>query len=315
MQKKEIIFQNIGKNVETFNSYDEMINYSGLNYEVAHAPVYSFLPENKEYNRIEGKRLIYNKNTGQPINVMTDSYKIIQNADAFSIIKPFFGDIKPVWSGAIDNGAVAFMQCSIGKTINISGDKINRYLFIVNSHDGSSSLKISFSPVRQACDNMLVQLMRVPCYASIKHTTNASAQIFDVESALIAEKVYARTMEETFLKLRDYRITQNQIEYVINTVVGNEETQENTDITITVPAKEISSRKKNLIEKMKQYVKYGVGQEYHENSALWLFNGISSFYQNEYVNKNSELQLKSVLNGNVNRKSLIALKTIEELCQ
>jgi hypothetical protein len=87
MKKKELVFNNIGKNVNQFSDFDEMFKYSGLDYKVGTTQTYFQIHGTKDYKPLEDKQCIYNIDTNEPLGVVGRGYNIIQNRDAFKIIK------------------------------------------------------------------------------------------------------------------------------------------------------------------------------------------------------------------------------------
>ena len=60
---------------------------------------------------------------------------------------------------------------------------------------------------------------------------------------------------------------------------------------------------KNIFNGMVQAIHEGVGQDIMQSgNALWLLNGITSFYQNNATYKNNEVKLASIMDGNVAKK-------------
>ena len=65
---------------------------------------------------------------------------------------------------------------------------------------------------------------------------------------------------------------------------------------------DITTNGKNLIEKAKNAIYTGVGQEISEKgTGLWLVNGITSFYQNHQDTKDIEYKFDSISNGVIQR--------------
>jgi phage/plasmid-like protein (TIGR03299 family) len=93
------------------------------------------------------------------LGVVGERYKVLQNEELFQ-----FGDNLldgGTWetAGSIKNGTVVFGSLALDRNINLDpngrGDKINSYLLVHTSHDGSLAIQASVTPVRVVCQNTL----------------------------------------------------------------------------------------------------------------------------------------------------------------
>ena len=63
--------------------------------------------------------------------------------------------------GALGKGEKVWVLAKLPDSILINGvDKVDQYILIVNSHDGSGSLKIFLTPIRVVCNNTLTMALR-----------------------------------------------------------------------------------------------------------------------------------------------------------
>lgn len=62
--------------------------------------------------------------------------------------------------GALGNGEKVWVLAKLPDSILINGvDKVDQYILVVNSHDGSGSLKIFLTPIRVVCQNTLTMAL------------------------------------------------------------------------------------------------------------------------------------------------------------
>jgi phage/plasmid-like protein (TIGR03299 family) len=293
-----VLFNNVGCSVEQYSDYDEMFKYSGLDYEVIDEPVYNF-----DGVGVPNCKCTTNTSTGKPIGIVGSNYEVIQNKDVFGCIKDHFNEITPVWSGALDNGKVAYLQCKINKTIELGkGDTIDRYIFLSNSFDGSSSIRILFTPIRQVCDNMLSKMLRQQSILSIKHTRSANEKILNIPDIMVSEMMFSNQLGEYLTGLSTIQVSNKVVSAVIMEHVAGIEgiTSVKTHGGLSkVPIEEISVVKRNIINTMYSIVESGKGQNYHRGTALWLYNGISTYYNNNKNYSDASKQLMNLVNGNV----------------
>ena len=128
----------------------------------------------------------FDKNQNDILGVVGERYKVLQNEDLFS-----FGDNiidgggRWETAGSIKNGRIVFgsiaLQDSITLDPNGRADKIDNYLLINTSHDGSVAIQASITPVRVVCANTLNLAL------TAFKGKNASKQSFKIRHTQTAE--------------------------------------------------------------------------------------------------------------------------------
>jgi phage/plasmid-like protein (TIGR03299 family) len=128
----------------------------------------------------------FDTNQNDILGVVGERYKVLQNEDLFS-----FGDNiidgggRWETAGSIKNGRVVFgsiaLQDSITLDPNGRADKIDNYLLINTSHDGSVAIQASITPVRVVCANTLNLAL------TAFKGKNASKQSFKIRHTQTAE--------------------------------------------------------------------------------------------------------------------------------
>jgi hypothetical protein len=79
-------------------------------------------------------------------------------------------------AGSIKNGTVVFGSLALDRQTDLDpkgrGDKVNNYLLVHTSHDGSLAIQASVTPVRVVCQNTL--------NAAVGHKGNRAKQSFRI---------------------------------------------------------------------------------------------------------------------------------------
>jgi phage/plasmid-like protein (TIGR03299 family) len=124
------------------------------------------------------------------LGVVGKRYNVLQNEELFE-----FGDNlldgggRWETAGSIKNGTVVFGSLALERETvldpNGVGDKVNTYLLVHTSHDGSLSIQASVTPVRVVCQNTLnMALHGVKQSFKIRHTQNKDGKIIAAREAL-----------------------------------------------------------------------------------------------------------------------------------
>lgn len=133
----------------------------------------------------------FNSEQNDVLGVVGERYVPLQNEDLFD-----FGDLMldggGRWetAGSIKGGRQVFGSLALEReTIldpNGVSDKVNTYLLINTSHDGSVAIQASITPVRVVCANTLNLALKGKAKQSfkIRHTSTASGKVAQAREAL-----------------------------------------------------------------------------------------------------------------------------------
>jgi hypothetical protein len=73
--------------------------------------------------------------------------------------------------------------------------------------------------------------------------------------------------------------------------------------TRNINHEDIKTRGRNLFLGVRECLESGIGQEGQERgTAMWLMNGLTSYYQNEATERSAEIKMDSILDGNIYNK-------------
>jgi hypothetical protein len=97
--------------------------------------------------------------TCQPLGVVSSSYRIFQNRQAFDFMDELVGEKLAIYetAGALRGGRRVWMLARIPKELRVGNtdDTILPYVLLANSHDGSLALRVIPTTVRVVCQNTL----------------------------------------------------------------------------------------------------------------------------------------------------------------
>ena len=144
----------------------------------------------------------FDRNKNDVLGVVGERYVPLQNEDLFD-----FGDLMldggGRWetAGSIKGGRQVFGSLALERETvldpNGVGDKVNTYLLINTSHDGSVAIQASITPVRVVCANTLNLALgqrgrngSVKQSFKIRHTATASGKVQQAREALGLANAY-----------------------------------------------------------------------------------------------------------------------------
>ena len=97
-------------------------------------------------------------------------------------------DLRP---GSLQGGKKVWMLAKMPDRYIIAGDEIAPYLVVMNSHDGSSGIKVAMTPIRVVCQNTLnLALNSAKRIWTTKHTENVMSRVHEARETLLLAEAY-----------------------------------------------------------------------------------------------------------------------------
>ena len=146
----------IGTVVEECPCAGEAVRLAGLDWKVEQKDVYTAGGQ-----LIPGYKANVRDSDQSVLGVVSDRYQVVQNEEAFAFTDELLGQgIRYETAGSLQGGRRTFILAKLPERFIIAGDEITPYFVIMNSHDGSCSIKAAMTPVRVVCQNTLNLALR-----------------------------------------------------------------------------------------------------------------------------------------------------------
>lgn len=264
-------------------STQDALQKGGLDFKVLKLPNIHILPTGDEIisedsfftlrddvNKVLGSRL------GKDYNVM-------QNQEALNLADEILqsGTATIETAGAIDDGKKVFICLKVNKDIIVgSNDKVEQYLLICNSHDGTMSITAKFTNVRVVCNNTLQMALRQGSGVKVRHTINANSRLQEAVRlmGMITDNTGINT--DAYNKMAETIISKEEMfNYFGNIFMTSAEIgaiqsgQKATEV--------LSTRKQNILSEVLSFSNSGIGQSMAmkgSNHTLWsAYNGVTGY--------------------------------------
>ena len=268
------------------------------------------------YNLCENAFGTYRTDYNIPLGVVKSKYTPVQNKEAFTFFDSAIGKNSARWqtAGFFGNGEKIFVSAKLPDNILVNGDPVENYLVFTNSHDGTSGVKILFTPIRIICQNTLNAAIRgASNYVTFRHTSNVHSKINIAQEILGITKVKIQETNEYYNFLNTIKVTDDQVvDYICKQVLTDEESfrlkdtgHHNKELIYrsygAMQDAKISTRKMNVINDIWDYYQGGIGQKEIAGTAWGAFNAISGYYSN-IDNSEGTKRMDSLLYGDKSRK-------------
>jgi len=270
-------------------------------------------------NTMATMRLDSNKSLG----IVSDKYGIVQNEDAFKFVDMFCSgkfadrDNTPVIEtcGVLGNGERVFVTAKFPQSIVLDAkrdDLVDMYVVFTTSHDGTGSVRCMVTPVRVVCNNTLNWAMENNIgRIAFRHSSKVMSRLdlLNKENAEFAykalnvAKVYSESLAQSFEHLRNIKLAERDLDNIIAQVVLAPDAAKDFLQNHDINSDAIKTRGRNIFLGVKECLENGIGQEGQERgTAMWLMNGMTSYFQNEATERSEEIKFDSIMDGNIYKK-------------
>lgn len=184
----------LGQELSKGASIDQWRVEAGLNWSVGRAQIKFDAP------RIEGderciatykgdSEVLYRSDTHAQLGIVTDRYKVVQPAEVMEFFRDVVGTggMELETAGSLDGGKKVWALAKTGQDFRIRGtDKVEGYLLLSTSFDGSMATRAQFTSVRVVCNNTL-QMAAADTKGAIKipHSTDFDARGVKIDLGIL----------------------------------------------------------------------------------------------------------------------------------
>ncbi len=205
---REKPWHGIGTFVQDVPDSKEAIRLAGLDWKVVQQNVYT-----DGGILVPGYRANVRDTDQSVFGVVSDRYQVVQNEEAFAFTDELLGGgVTYETAGALQGGRRTFILARLPQRFIIAGDEIMPYFVIMNSHDGSCSIKAAMTPVRVVCQNTLNLAFRNAKRTWMtKHTSNIMDRIDDARMTLQFAERYMAEMGKGVDELAHKHLTDRKV--------------------------------------------------------------------------------------------------------
>ena len=339
----------IGKNVSDCNTAAEVMDKAGLNFTVDKCPVVAKMPfrigSNNELNEYNGDfsyggdiyrsvsdcYATYRTDLNIPLGMVGAKYEVVQNRDAFSFFDDAIGKDKAQWeyAGLFGAGHKIYIAAKLPADIDVKGDPVSNYLVFSNSHDGSSSVDVMFTPIRMFCINCLSSAINSASSAiRLKHTKTVNERLEYGKRILASAIQYAENTKQLYEALAVAKLSDETVmQYITRLVLTDDEITRALEFGGDHPYNklvegnwyvktkaEISTRKINKLASIWDYYQNGPGQDRIVGTAWGAYNSITGYFAN-IANTEGEKRMDGLVWGSASRSMRTALSDVIELAE
>ena len=205
---REATWTNVGVDVEMTSTVSEVLAKAGLDYEVEKRPMYIDSDNGNGGILVPDKYATYDVTNGKIKGVVGNTYKVLQNRDAFDFVNGIDDKLSFVKAGETKSGMIYI----IGRLddVTVLGDKITPYVIFQNGHNGVYTLKTTICPLRIVCQNQFAMSFKSsPNTISIHHSNSMEGRLVEAQNLMKDVAGYMKEFNNTAEELAGTKFTGN----------------------------------------------------------------------------------------------------------
>ena len=281
----ERCWHGLGTKVGDDMTPSEILKVAGLDWNVNAVPAFAEIGG----ERVPvGRSALVRDRDNKILDVITDDWKPMQNADAFEFFTEFVneGDMAMEVAGSLKGGKVVWGLAKVKESFELfGGDRVDSYLLFTNPHTYGQSIDVRFTPTRVVCNNTLTLALN----SSSKQMVKVSHRR-DFDADLVKQTLgIAKSKLDTYKDMAEFlgakRFTQESLRDYFMEVFPVVGVNDNTK-------KEISKSAKMSLE----IISTQPGAEFAEGSFWSAFNAVT-FMTNHVIGRTADARISSAWYG------------------
>jgi phage/plasmid-like protein (TIGR03299 family) len=295
----EKAWHGLGQYVSEAMTSEQAIELGGLNYTVEKRPLYA---PGWAGTMVEAEGHFANVRTdnNDVLGVVKGRYRIVQNKDAFGFFDTIIDKGEAIFetAGALGKGERIFVTAKLPEDMLVHGERVEKYIMLTNSHDGTSTIIAGFTPIRVVCNNTLTAALKnLDNKVSISHTASAESRLKEASRVMGIASKYMDEVNMTFESMTTRKLSDLELKYFIESVMKASIKEDKSD-------KEASTRMKNLVDQVYSFtITHPTQTTEAAYRTLWgAYNGISGYYNFLKDYKNADQKMKDMNYGYANDK-------------
>jgi len=295
----EKAWHGLGQYVSEAMTSEQAIELGGLNYTVEKRPLYApgwagtMVEAEGHYGNVR-------TDTNEILGIVKGRYRIVQNKDAFGFFDTIIDKGEAIFetAGALGKGERIFVTAKLPEDMLVRGEKVEKYIMLTNSHDGTSTIIAGFTPIRVVCNNTLTAALKnLDNKVSISHTASAESRLKEASRVMGIASKYMDEVNMTFESMTTRKLSDLEMKYFIETVMKTTMKEDKSD-------KDASTRMKNLVDQVYSFaITHPTQTTEAAYRTLWgAYNGVSGYYNFLKDYKNADQKMKDMNYGYANDK-------------
>lgn len=236
---RDVPWAGMGTVVEEAMTAEEAITLAGLDWDVKLAGLFW---RSGGYERIKDRFGVVKEEAGQPdvlLSTVGSKYEVFQNREAFAFVDSLVGEagLRFHTAGPLRHGKVVFLAAKLPDGFTVLGDdRQDLYLFLRTSHDGSTSVQVYVTVIREACTNAMTVTLRNASHKwTAAHTRTLQDKVGEARHTLQLTSEYVKAFEEEADILASTPVTEERLRVALTKILPDRpKTQERVEQVVSL---------------------------------------------------------------------------------
>ena len=293
----------LGEKLEEAPTISEAIEASGLDWEVGTKDLVT-----KDFQEVPAKAT-YRKSDNAILGVVGPRYVPLQNREAFDWFQPFIdnGECSLHTGGSLSDGQKVWVLAQLNRDPSeiVPGDEVQKFILLSNSHDGTTSIRVGYTPIRVVCVNTLAAAHQkgVSQMLRIRHTASSKVNLDNVRDIMDNINMQFEATAEQFRFLASKNFNQHDVRKYVKVLLKCDKTHDD----------DLKTRTRNTIRKVMTTIE-GPKQDLPGVRGTWwaAYNGFNEYLNYEKGRSNNN-RMESLWFGQAGASNMQALNLATEM--
>ena len=299
----EVPWHRLGIHLQNPATAQEAIEAAQLDFKVQLKPVKTVI--NRKQKIVPNTFATVRMDTKEVLGVVGSRYEPIQNKDAFAFFDALVDSDEAIYhtAGVLGKGERIWVLAKLPSYIRVGkNDIVEKFLLLVNSHDGSQVLRAKITPIRVICANTLsIALQGGEQEVRIRHTPNAVHKLAEAHKLLGLSNHLYMQLDSIFNKMALRKVTDKQLKEYLQALVPSN------------PDAKFQTRNENIREAILELHEAGQGAEMSRGTLWGAYNAATEFSDHVQHGRDTSKQLKSIWFGSGERLKLRAFALAQKI--
>ncbi len=283
----------------------EILSANDLDFRIEKAPLFAI---NKLGEQVASPYFgLINSKSNEVINTVKEGYEVSQNDEIVELVlrgmESFGSDLEVSKAGSLNGGRKVFIQLAIEGDGIVANDRIKRYVTIIDSNDGSTSLSIGIGDLTMSCSNQFAKFYKQG-EAKFRHSASLVQKLKTIPNLIELALSQSLRQMELYNHFVSNSISKDLAHRMVKHVLGFDR-----EFTSMDELSSKSSRSINVMDKLYNHIDREIADK---GLNLWgLHSGVTSFTTHEIsVPKRDNARVESVLIGGAYKMNQSSLEFV-----
>jgi hypothetical protein len=281
---------------------NEILTKHGLDFRIEKAPMVCLNTKGEQV--VSPYFGLINCKSNEVINTVKAGYTVSQNDEVVELVlrgmERFGNKLSVSKAGSLNGGRKVALQLEIEGVGKVANDIIKRYVTVIDSNDGSTSLSIGIGDLTMSCTNQFAKFYKKGD-AKFRHTATLEDKLKTIPYLIEVALEKSLRQIEIYNRFASTAVSKKLANELVRAVLGFDRTSPMDELS------KKSTRSINIMDKVYIHIEREMATK---GQNVWgLHSGITSYTTHEMKHPNRENGLmESVLNGSAYKMNQTSLK-------